>query len=66
MSIFRVFQKIHADRKVLKDASTLKEMHKFAHFLLGKFFETVERNKKVFMEACFWKTTVEANEIIEG
>ena len=33
---------------------------------LGKFFETAEKNKLVFMELLFWSNPREGIEIIEG
>ena len=65
MSIFRTFQKIHKDYQTTKIAS-LKELDRFAKYLLAKFFETCKANKKVYMELFFWKTVREASEILEG
>ena len=45
----------------------MKELNKFASFILGKFFGVIAGgNRKVFAELCFWKTSREAHQIIEG
>ena len=41
-------------------------MYKFASFLLRQFFDSFEKNPKLFMEALFWKTTKEAEEVGSG
>ena len=64
--IFRVFQQIWADLKTNKDDPSLREMAKFAKFILAKFLKASETNKKIFMELLFWKTSRDATEIIEG
>jgi timeless len=66
VSIFRVFQRIGRDSKLLSANKSLKELSKFAAFLLAKFFEASKTNKKIFMEICFWKNVKEAVEITEG
>ena len=48
-----------------KDQS-LRELAKFAKFILSKFLTVAASNKKVFIELFFWKTSKEATEIIEG
>ena len=64
--IFRVFQQIWTDLKTNKEDPSLREMTKFAKFILAKFLKAAETNKKVFMELLFWKTSRDATEIIEG
>ncbi|GIY76214.1 protein timeless homolog [Caerostris darwini] len=64
-TVFVTFQKIFED----PDASTnpiIKEFYKFAKFILRKFFEVAEKNKKVFVELLFWKGRKEAYELEEG
>lgn len=53
-------------RKLAVENKSLKEMHKFASFLLRQFFDSFQNNPKLFMEACFWKTTKEAEEVGSG
>ena len=65
MSVFRTFQKIHYEYKINKNPS-MKELERFAKYLLTRFFDTSKTNKKVFMELLFWKTTREASEILDG
>ena len=48
-----------------KDQS-LRELAKFAKFILSKFLTVASTNKKVFIELFFWKTSKEATEIVEG
>merc|ERR1712240_472318 len=45
---------------------SLRELAKFAKFILSKFLNVANNNKKVFMELLFWKTSREATEIFEG
>ena len=66
VSIFRTFQKIYADFCTTPTSPTLRELCKFAKFLLRKFFEIVPNNRHVFMEICFWKNSREAAEIVDG
>ncbi|XP_076063170.1 protein timeless homolog isoform X1 [Oratosquilla oratoria] len=61
-SIFRIFQMAMEDPRS-KSNGTIKEINKFARFILRKFFEVTETNKKVFVELLFWKTNKEALEI---
>lgn len=65
-SIFRVFQNLDKDRKILRNNKSITEMHRFARFILQSFFATAEKNKLVFMELLFWKSAGEAREIVEG
>ena len=65
ISIFRSFQKIRREY-ILTGIHSLKELEKFAKYILSKFFGTCKKNKKVFMEILFWKTSQEALEILEG
>ena len=64
--IFRVFQQVWTDLKTNKEDPSLREMAKFAKFILSKFMKAAETNKKVFMELLFWKTSRDATEILEG
>lgn len=66
VAVFRAFQDIHKDYKLHPQDSSIKELNKFATFVLGKFFETCDTNRKVFAELCFWKTSKEAHQIREG
>ena len=65
-SIFRVFQQIWKDLKTSPNDKTLRELGKFARFIVAKFMNVAASNKKVFIELLFWKTSREATEIIEG
>lgn len=65
-AIFRVFQQIWRDLRTSPKDSSLREMAKFAKFIITKFLTVAETNKKVFMELLFWKTSREATEIMEG
>ena len=65
-SIFRVFQQVWRDLKMNPKDQSLRELAKFAKFILAKFLTVAASNKKVFIELFFWKTSKEATEIIEG
>ncbi|XP_048512372.1 protein timeless homolog isoform X2 [Athalia rosae] len=60
-SIFRTFQRILESKN-----SEHKELAKFAVFIIRNFAKVAEKNRKVFMELLFWKTTRDAAEIVEG
>ncbi|XP_074652885.1 protein timeless homolog [Tubulanus polymorphus] len=61
LSLFRVFH------SVLNGATkSYKELVTFAQYVLRKFFEIAEKNKKVFMELLFWKNVRDAVELTEG
>lgn len=66
MSIFGILAKVNRELKFYPNNKTWAEMHKFGRFLLGKFFEASKTNKKIFMELCFWKTSKEAMEVVDG
>ena len=53
---YRVFQKIWADLRAKPEDQNLRELAKFAKFVLQKFLAVAAANKKVFMELLFWKT----------
>ncbi|KAH3702538.1 hypothetical protein DPMN_077562, partial [Dreissena polymorpha] len=63
-SLFRVFQRIL--NSPLATAERYKEIAKFATYVVRKFVEVAENNKKAFMELLFWKTNKEAIEMVEG
>ncbi|XP_062584373.1 protein timeless homolog [Saccostrea cucullata] len=63
-SLFRVFQKILLSP--LAKTERYKEIGKFATFVIRRFVEVAEKNKKVFMEMLFWKGHREASEIVDG
>ena len=65
VSFMRIFQEIHREYKLNPDP-VIKEMNKFASYILTRFFEVSQKNPKVFMELCFWKTPREAEQIVEG
>jgi len=65
-SIFRAFQQVWKDLKSNPSDQSLRELAKFAKFILSKFLTVAGSNKKVFMELLFWKTSREATEIFEG
>lgn len=62
LSIFRTFQRIFQ----LKDLPEHKELVKFATYIVRQFIKVSETNKKVFMEALFWKSSGECCEIENG
>lgn len=67
VSIFRVFQKIHEEFHLGSGKSkSLTEMHKFAEFLLKKFFETVAKNPKCYIELFFWISPRDATDVMNG
>lgn len=43
-----------------------QELQKFAIFIIRRFAETAEKNRKAYMELLFWKNTREATEMLEG
>ncbi|KAK7070397.1 hypothetical protein SK128_017324 [Halocaridina rubra] len=63
-SLFSVFRKSMHDPK--KNSDSVKEMVKFAKYIVREFFRTVETNPKVFTELFFWKNNKEALEIMCG
>jgi len=65
-TIFRSFQQVWKDLKSNPSDPSLRELAKFAKFILAKFMTVAATNKKVFMELLFWKTSREATEIFEG
>ncbi|XP_033100607.1 protein timeless homolog [Anneissia japonica] len=64
LSLFRVFQKLLNDS--VSKLPEYKEIVKFAKFIMRKFFECLETNKKLFVEILFWKDVKEAYELTEG
>lgn len=60
-SIFRIFQKILESK-----SPEHKELQKFAIFIIRSFTEVAQKNHKAYMELLFWKTTLQANEMVEG
>ena len=64
--ILRVFQSIHRDYRLNPAHTTIRELNKFAKHILQTFFQASLTNKYLWMEICFWKTSREASEIIEG
>ncbi|KYN04845.1 Protein timeless like protein [Cyphomyrmex costatus] len=60
-SIFRIFQRILES----KDPAH-KELQKFAVFIIRRFIEVAQKNRKSYMELLFWKTTRDATEIVDG
>ena len=66
ISFLQSFQAIHKDHLVHRSDLSLKEMDKFASYILSRFFDVCKTNKKVFMELCFWKNTRDANQIVDG
>lgn len=44
----------------------LQELQKFAVFIIRRFIEVAQKNRKVYMELLFWKTTRDATEVVEG
>ncbi|VEN61781.1 unnamed protein product [Callosobruchus maculatus] len=62
LSIFRTFQRIFA----MKDLPQYSELVKFATYIMRQFFKVAETNKKVFVEALFWKSKKDAYELESG
>ncbi|XP_033298193.1 protein timeless homolog, partial [Bombus bifarius] len=60
-SIFRVFQRILESKY-----GGHKELQKFAVFIIRRFIEVAQKNRKAYMELLFWKTTRDATEVVEG
>ncbi|KAK1135237.1 hypothetical protein K0M31_008008 [Melipona bicolor] len=60
-SMFRVFQRILESRY-----HGHKELQKFAVFIIRRFIEVAQKNRKAYMELFFWKTTRDATEVVEG
>nr|KAF7435590.1 hypothetical protein H0235_003781 [Vespula pensylvanica] len=60
-SIFRTFQKILASKY-----PEHKELQKFAIFIIRRFIEVAQKNRKSYMELLFWKNTRDATQIVEG
>lgn len=44
----------------------LQELQKFAVFIIRRFIEVAQKNRKAYMELLFWKTTRDATEVVEG
>ena len=65
-SIFRGFQKVWKELKSNPSDSSLRELAKFAKFIVSKFMTVAASNRKVFMELLFWKSSREATEICDG
>ncbi|XP_037090859.1 uncharacterized protein LOC119111135 [Pollicipes pollicipes] len=64
-SLFRTFQRMMDDVRHSRNPA-LKELIRFAKFVLRKFFAVAATNKKVFMEILFWKSPREAYEVEHG
>nr|CAI5869091.1 unnamed protein product [Callosobruchus analis] len=62
LSIFRTFQRIFA----MKDLPQYSELVRFATYIMRQFFKVAETNKKVFVEALFWKSKKDAYELESG
>ncbi|XP_015606157.1 protein timeless homolog [Cephus cinctus] len=60
-SIFRTFQRI-----LESERPQHKELRKFAIFIIRGFIEVAEKNPKSYMELLFWKTSREANDMVQG
>ncbi|RWS26237.1 Timeless-like protein [Leptotrombidium deliense] len=63
LSIFRLFQKV---LNYPQDSEDITEITKFAKYIIQRFFEVAKKNKTVFSEFLFWKTSKEAYEVEEG
>lgn len=46
--------------------SCFKELQKFAVFIIRRFAEVAQKNRKSYMELLFWKTSRDATEIVDG
>ncbi|CAG2111454.1 unnamed protein product [Medioppia subpectinata] len=63
-SLFRTFQRILSDP--LRDSSSVKELKRFAKFIVSKFILVAKKNDKVFFELLFWKSATEATQVEDG
>lgn len=62
LGILRSFQKIFQ----MRDLPQHKELVKFATYIVRQFIKVSETNKKVFMEALFWKSSKECYDVEHG
>ncbi|XP_023244200.1 protein timeless homolog isoform X1 [Centruroides sculpturatus] len=62
-SVFQTMQKI---LDFPEYSSMIKELKRFSKFVVRKFFETAEKNNKVFVEILFWKKLSDIYEIENG
>ncbi|KAG7212893.1 hypothetical protein KM043_002244 [Ampulex compressa] len=60
-SIFRTLERILDSKQPAH-----KELQKFAVFIIRRFAEAAQKNRKLYMELLFWKTTSIATEVVEG
>ncbi|XP_017756744.1 PREDICTED: protein timeless homolog, partial [Eufriesea mexicana] len=60
-SMFRVFQRILESKYYGH-----KELQKFAVFIIRRFIEVAQKNRKAYMELLFWKTSRDASDVVEG
>ncbi|CAL7943922.1 unnamed protein product [Xylocopa violacea] len=60
-SMFRVFQRILESKY-----QGHKDLRKFAVFVIRRFIEVAQKNRKAYMELLFWKTSRDATEVVEG
>ncbi|XP_015190382.1 PREDICTED: protein timeless homolog isoform X2 [Polistes dominula] len=60
-SIFRTFQKVFESKN-----PEHKELQKFAIFIIRRFVEVAQKNRKSYMELLFWKNAHDATQIVEG
>ncbi|XP_076673029.1 circadian regulator timeout isoform X1 [Andrena cerasifolii] len=60
-SMFRAFQRILESKH-----PGHKELQKFAVFIIRRFIEVAQKNRKAYMELLFWKATRDATEVVEG
>ncbi|KAK3876876.1 hypothetical protein Pcinc_018372 [Petrolisthes cinctipes] len=61
-SLFVTFQRAMDDSQNSTN-NTVREIAKFAKYIIRQFFKVLETNPKVYMELLFWKTNKEAMEI---
>ncbi|XP_045461506.1 protein timeless homolog isoform X2 [Harmonia axyridis] len=62
VSLFMTFKRIMD----LKGMPEYKELVKFVTYILRQFFKAAETNKKIFMEALFWKSSKDAYDVEYG
>ncbi|KAI4503488.1 hypothetical protein M0802_001710, partial [Mischocyttarus mexicanus] len=60
-SIFRTFQRILESKN-----PEHKELQKFAIFIIRRFVQVAQKNRKSYMELLFWKNAHDATQIVEG
>ncbi|XP_022644704.1 protein timeless homolog isoform X2 [Varroa destructor] len=64
--IFVVFDKILEDYSIIPEVNDLKELARFAKYIVQQFVEVAKINDLALVELLFWKTSVEAYQVQYG